>query len=156
MYQMQAHSGTWSKNHPTWGTHFNFKGGQGEQAVDCFNNISVMRLDPHPASCSSPHNTSGRWTTQRRKTGRQPLLLPPEIITRNRYSVLSDYEEHENLINSDCPCSDSDEILLIGDSIIWNVNVSPADDKTRVHTECFPCARVLDLASVTENVYKQV
>lgn len=91
---------------------------KGEQAVDCFNNISVMRLDPHPASCSSPHNTSGRWTTQRRKTGRQPLLLPPEIITRNRYSVLSDYEEHENLINSDCPCSDSDEILLIGDSII--------------------------------------
>ncbi|KAI2645925.1 ATP-dependent DNA helicase Q1 [Labeo rohita] len=73
----------------------------------------------------------GPWVQQQRKTRARPRTRtspPPvfEISTRNRFAPLCEMES---------------DAVIVGDSIVRNVHATLA--KGKVHTHCFPGARVL-------------
>ncbi len=78
----------------------------------------------------------GPWVQQQRKTRTRPRATtsppPPlpvfEISTRNRFAPLHETER---------------DAVIVGDSIVRHVRATLADGK--VHTHCFPGARVLDV-----------
>ncbi|KAL0150972.1 hypothetical protein M9458_053699 [Cirrhinus mrigala] len=79
----------------------------------------------------------GPWVQQQQKTRARPRPrtsppLPPlvfEISTRNRFAPLRETEH---------------DAVIVRDSIVWYVCASLA--KGKVHTHCFPGARVLDVS----------
>ncbi|KAI5086521.1 hypothetical protein C0J45_23342, partial [Silurus meridionalis] len=74
-----------------------------------------------------------RWKRQaksRSRTSPPPPLQAFEILTENRFAPLREMER---------------DTLILGDSIVRHVRAT--GDKGKVHTRCFPGARVLDVAA---------
>ncbi|KAI2655664.1 GDSL lipase [Labeo rohita] len=87
----------------------------------------------------------GPWVQQQRKTRARPRPrtspppLPPvfEISTRNRFAPLRETER---------------DAVIVGDSIVRYVRATLA--KGKVHTHCFPGARVLDVSAQIPAILK--
>ncbi|XP_058633534.1 uncharacterized protein LOC131541657 [Onychostoma macrolepis] len=87
----------------------------------------------------------GTWVHQQRKTRARPWVTtspppqPPafEISTRNRFAPL---------------CETERDTVIIGDSIVRHVRATLAEDK--VHTHCFPGARVLNVSAQIPAILK--
>ncbi|KAL0153831.1 hypothetical protein M9458_050861, partial [Cirrhinus mrigala] len=87
----------------------------------------------------------GPWVQQQRKTRARPRLRtsppppPPvfEISTRNRFAPLREAER---------------DAVIVGDSIVRYVRATLAQGK--VHTRCFPGARVLDVSAQIPAILK--
>ncbi|XP_050958675.1 uncharacterized protein LOC127160041 [Labeo rohita] len=87
----------------------------------------------------------GPWVQQQRKTRArpQPRTSPPppppvfEISTRNRFAPLRETER---------------DAVIVGDSIVRYVRATLA--KGKVHTHCFPGARVLDVSAQIPAILK--
>ncbi|KAL0187597.1 hypothetical protein M9458_014696, partial [Cirrhinus mrigala] len=87
----------------------------------------------------------GPWEQQQRKTRARPRprTLPPlpppvfKISTRNRFTPLRETER---------------DVLIIGDSIVRYAHATLA--KGKVHTYCFPGARILDVSAQIPAILK--
>ncbi len=99
---------------------------------------SQMSFTPAPG-CHGP------WVYQQQKTRTRPQAMtsppppPPdfEISTRNRFAPLRETER---------------DAVIVGDSIVQHVRATLAEGK--VHTHCFPGARVLDVSAQIPAILK--
>lgn len=85
------------------------------------------------------HGENGMKSSKQNKSREQPYSLVPESTASSKSEV-------------------SDKIVIVGDSIVRNLNIY--GESRKVHTECLPGARVLDVAYVAEyllnNKFKNV
>ncbi len=92
-------------------------------------------------SFTPPPGNPGPWVQQRKMRSRVwSMTSPPplfEISTRNRFAPL---------------CETVCEAVIIGDSIVRHVRATLAESK--VHTHCFPDARVLDVSAQIPKILK--
>ncbi|KAI5619922.1 hypothetical protein C0J50_20516 [Silurus asotus] len=102
---------------------------------------------PRPSAPTSPAKVQhGPWMRQRRKRQAKPRsrASPPpplqafEISTENRFAPLRETER---------------DTVILGDSIVRHVRATGA--KGKVHTRCFPGARVLDVAAQVPAILKE-
>ncbi|KAI5109436.1 hypothetical protein C0J45_0833 [Silurus meridionalis] len=102
---------------------------------------------PRPSAPTTPAKVQhGPWMRQQRKrqakprsrTSPPPPLQAFEISTENRFAPLRETER---------------DTVILGDSIVRHVRATGA--KGKVHTRCFPGARVLDVAAQVPAVLKE-
>ncbi len=95
---------------------------------------SQMSFTPAPGN-------PGPWVQQRKTRSRpQSTTSPPpvfDISSRNRFAPL---------------CETERDAVIIGDSIVRHVRATLAEGK--VHTHCFPGARVLDVSAQIPEILK--
>ncbi len=81
------------------------------------------------------------WVQQWKKQSRPWEATPPppvfDISTRNHFAPL---------------CETERDTVIVGDSIVWHVRAMLTEGK--VHTHCFPGARVLDVSAQKPRILK--
>ncbi|KAI5092860.1 hypothetical protein C0J45_17251 [Silurus meridionalis] len=108
----------------------------------------VSDFEHRPSTPTSPAKVQhGPWMRQQRKrqakprsrTSPPPPLQAFEISTENRFAPLRETER---------------DTVILGDSIVRHVRATGA--KGKVHTRCFPGARVLDVAAQVPAILKEI